>query len=67
MVRGRLRRWVGVRRLWWGLMLLLSPLLRLRLMTESWTLRLLVRLRLMLLSMISLVALVALEMLRWAP
>lgn len=44
-------------------MLLLAPLLRLRLGTEGLTLRLLVRLGLVLLSVMALVVMVALEML----
>ena len=47
-------------------MLLLAPLLRLRLGTEGLTLRLLVRLGLVLLSVMALVVMIALEMLGWA-
>jgi hypothetical protein len=66
LVRRLLRRRVDIRRLRWGLMLRLSPLLRLRLRTESLTLRLLVRLGLILLSVVTLIALIALKMLGWA-
>jgi hypothetical protein len=47
-------------------MLLLAPLLRLRLGTKGLTLRLLVRLGLVLLSVMALVVMVTLEMLGWA-
>ena len=66
LVRRLLRRWVGIRRLRWGLLLRWCPLLLLRLRTESLTLRSLVWLVLALLPKVSLVTLIALQMLRWA-
>ena len=67
LVRRLLRRWVGIRRLRWGLMLRWCPLLLLRLRAESLTLRLLVWLILALLPKVSLITLIALKLLRWDP